>query len=67
MKGIIKKVMTDKGYGFIEDAEDSEKDIFFHSSKVSSDFYALQIGTEVTFDLEDTDRGSQAVNVTIVE
>ncbi len=67
MQGTIKKVMTDKGYGFIENAEDAEKDIFFHSSGVSGDFYALQIGTTVTFDLEDTDRGQQAVNVTIVE
>jgi cold shock CspA family protein len=67
MQGTIKKVMTDKGYGFIENEEDAEKDIFFHSSGVTGDFYALQIGTKVTYDLEDTDRGSQAVNVAIVE
>jgi len=66
MQGIIKKVMTDKGYGFIEDDEDKDKDVFFHSSKVSSDFFALQIGAQVTYDLEETDRGSQAVNVAIV-
>lgn len=67
MQGVIRKIMTNKGYGFIEDDENKDKDVFFHSSRVSGDFYALQIGSKVTYDLEETDRGPQAVNVTLVD
>jgi len=56
--------MSGRGYGFIE--TDGEKDIFFHSSRVKDDFYYLREGQAVEFDLEETDRGPQAVNVEVV-
>ena len=64
MKGTVKRVMSGRGYGFIE--TDGEKDIFFHSSRVKDDFYYLREGQAVEFDLEETDRGPQAVNVEVV-
>ena len=62
MKGTIKRVMYDRNYGFIQvDGED--KDIFFHRSGVTVEFHDLKEGDAVEFDLEDTDRGQQAINL----
>lgn len=64
MTGKIKRVM-DKGFGFIESA-DSDKDIFFHFSQlVDVDFNQLQEGDEVQFEIEDSPKGPQAVNITV--
>ncbi len=62
MKGVIKRVMYDRNYGFIN-VEGEEKDIFFHSSGCKADFQDLREGVEVEFDIEETDRGKQATNV----
>jgi CspA family cold shock protein len=62
MKGVIKRIMYDRNYGFIQ-AEGEEKDIFFHRSGVTVEFNDLREGDEVEFDVEDTDRGPQAVNL----
>ena len=62
MKGTIKRVMYDRNYGFIQvDGED--KDIFFHRSGVTVEFHDLKEGDAVEFELEDTDRGQQAINL----
>ena len=62
MKGVIKKTM-DKGFGFIS-PEDGEKDIFFHSnSLVGVSFNELHEGDTVSFEVEDTEKGKNAVNV----
>lgn len=62
MKGAIKKV-TDRGYGFIG-VEDKENDIFFHSNDlVDVSFDELREGDEVTFEIEESDKGENAVNV----
>ncbi len=62
MKGVIKKVM-DKGFGFIA-PEDGGKDIFFHSnSLVGVQFNDLREGDAVSFEVEDTEKGKNAVNV----
>lgn len=64
MNGVIKK-LTDKGFGFIS-AEGMEKDIFFHSKNlVGVQFSELQEGQAVTFDIEQTPKGPNAVNVTL--
>lgn len=58
---IIKK--TDRGFGFIE-AEDG-KEIFFHStSLVGTSFEEIQEGAVVSFDVEQTQKGLNAQNVT---
>ena len=55
-------MISDKGYGFITQ-EGEEKDLFFHRSGVKGEFDDLNEGDEVEFDLEETDRGTQANNV----
>ena len=62
MNGVIKK-KTDKGFGFIT-AEGQEKDLFFHSnSLVDVTFDELQEGDNVSFEVEDSPKGPNAVNV----
>jgi CspA family cold shock protein len=63
MKGTIKRVLSGRGYGFIE-AEGEENDIFFHSTQTKDDFYTLREGDIVEFEIEQTNRGPQAVDVT---
>lgn len=67
MNGVIKKLITDKGFGFIS-VEGQEKDLFFHSnSLVDVQFTDLKEGDKVTFDVEDSPKGKNAVNVKRVE
>jgi CspA family cold shock protein len=62
MQGVIKKKI-DKGFGFIT-VPGQEKDLFFHSkSLVGVTFDELQEGDNVTFDVEDSPKGPNAVNV----
>ena len=65
MKGTIKRVIYDRNFGFIQ-AEGEEKDIFFHQSGVTGELGDLKEGDTVEFDVEDTDRGQQAVNLKTV-
>jgi cold shock protein len=63
MTGKIKR-LTDKGFGFIGSEENAGKDVFFHSSAlVEVGFNDLREGDEVTFDIEDSDKGPRAINV----
>ena len=63
MNGTIKKLVTEKGFGFIS-VEGQEKDLFFHSkSLVGVTFDELQEGDALTFDVEDSEKGKNAVNV----
>lgn len=62
MTGVIKK-KTDKGFGFISVAG-QEKDVFFHSkSLVGVTFDELHEGDQVSFEIEDSPKGPNAVNV----
>ena len=62
-KGTVKWFNNQKGYGFIT-AEDG-KDVFVHFSAIQGDgFKTLEEGQAVTFDVEESDRGPQAANVT---
>jgi CspA family cold shock protein len=62
MKSTIKR-LTDKGFGFIA-SENSDRDLFFHSNNlVDVQFSELQVGDEVTFDIEQSEKGPNAVNV----
>ena len=62
MNGVIKKKI-DKGFGFIT-VPGQEKDLFFHSkSLVGVTFDELQEGDNVTFEVEDSPKGPNAVNV----
>jgi len=62
MQGTVKKKM-DKGFGFIS-IPGQEKDLFFHSnSLVGVTFDEIREGDTVTFDMEDSPKGPNAVNV----
>jgi len=65
MEGTIKKIIDHRGFGFIA-VEGESDDIFFHRSQVQGSlvFEELREGTTVQFDLEDTMKGPQAINIT---
>ncbi|MFA6447290.1 MAG: cold shock domain-containing protein [Patescibacteria group bacterium] len=66
MNGVIKK-LTDRGFGFIG-AEGQAKDLFFHSrSLVDVTFDELREGDNVTFEVEQGEKGPAAVNVKRVQ
>lgn len=63
-QGTIRKLITDKGFGFIE----GEKgDLFFHHSSVEgSKFEELREGQSVEFDEGRGPKGPRAENVRVV-
>ncbi len=62
--GTIKKVMKDRGFGFIRTAEG--KEVFFHRSECRSvAFDDLEQGQNVDFDEADDPKGPRARNVRV--
>jgi CspA family cold shock protein len=62
VNGTIKR-LTDKGFGFIG-VEGMEKDVFFHSKAlVGVTFDELREGDAVSFEIEESPKGKNAVNV----
>ena len=61
--GTIKKVVADRGFGFI--AAEDEKEYFFHRGGLDSslDFDRLQGGERVEFDVEQSPKGARAAKV----
>ena len=60
--GIVKWFSDEKGYGFIESAEGS--DVFVHHSEISgSGFKTLSERDQVTFEMEQGNKGPKATNV----
>ena len=67
LNGTVKWYNGKKGFGFIE-REDKEKDVFVHASAVkSAGIRYLNENQKVTFDLEDSQKGPNAINLKIVE
>ena len=63
LKGKVKWFNDSKGYGFIE-REDKEKDVFVHSSAVKdAGLNYLNEGDELTFEVENGDKGPSAVKL----
>jgi CspA family cold shock protein len=64
-KGRVKWFNDQKGYGFIE--QEDGPDVFVHHSGIEgSGFKSLNEGDEVTFDVEQGQKGPAAVRVTVV-
>jgi len=66
--GTVKWFNDEKGFGFIQ-PEDGSKDVFVHFRQVNRTGYgrvSLPDGQKVTFEVEEGQKGPQAVNVTAV-
>ena len=62
MNGTVKWFNDSKGYGFIS-REDGD-DVFVHHSSIAGEgFKSLAEGDEVTFEIEQGEKGPSAVNV----
>ncbi len=65
-KGKIKKLVRDRGFGFISATDGRE--VFFHqSSLVDVEFDALTEDQEVEFEVEKSPKGARAINVKPVQ
>ena len=67
MTGIIKTLISDKGFGFIS-REGEAKDLFFHSKELQGVTYdELNVGDTVSFEIDNSGpKGPAAVSVTRV-
>jgi CspA family cold shock protein len=59
--GTIKKLVTERGFGFIQ--ADDGKEYFFHRSSTEADFEGLRGGELVTFEVEPSPKGPRAGRV----
>lgn len=67
--GLVKWFNDSKGYGFIQAADDKDnRDIFVHYTAITGEgFKTLAEGQTVQFELVDSPKGPQALNVAKIE
>ena len=64
--GTVKWFNNERGYGFILDPRDENVEYFVHYTSILSDGYkTLKAGQKVSFELKETDKGTQAVDVKV--
>ncbi len=61
MRGIVKRKMDERGFGFIATGE--EDDVFFHASDCVSSFDDLGEGDAVEFELTESEGRRRAIKV----
>ncbi len=62
LTGKVKWFSNVKGYGFIE--QENGEDIFVHFTAIQEDGYrSLEEGQQVSYEVEQTEKGPQAVRV----
>jgi len=62
-EGVVKWFSERKGFGFIE--QEDGQDLFVHHSAINmTGFRTLNDGDRVSFEVEESDRGPKAKNVT---
>lgn len=66
MFGTIKKIIRDKGFGFIV-PDDGSDEVFFHRSRLAPKvvFEDLREGDEVEFQVTKGEKGPQAANLKV--
>ncbi|QVK17571.1 cold-shock protein [Mycoplasmatota bacterium] len=65
MVGTVKWFNREKGFGFIE--RENGEDVFVHFSAIQVEGYkSLEEGQSVEFEVEESQRGPQAVNVRVL-
>ncbi|MBP9694738.1 MAG: cold-shock protein [Alphaproteobacteria bacterium] len=66
-KGTVKWFNSKKGYGFIQPADQSGKDVFVHITAVNqAGMRSLDEGQVLEFDLEESRGRTAAVNISVV-
>lgn len=65
MRGKVKRKVTDRGFGFIEN--DKGKEYFFHHSQCKTPFDSINEGDKVKFEIESSPKGPRANGVEVFE
>ena len=64
--GKIKKVVSERGFGFISDTDGRE--VFFHQSGlVDAQFDSLKEGQPVQFEIENSPKGPRAISIALAK
>ena len=64
--GKIKKLVRDRGFGFISDVDGRE--LFFHqTSLIDTQFDAIKEDQSVEFEVEKSPKGPRAINVRVTQ
>ena len=61
-KGTIKRLVADKGFGFIRE-DGGSREFFFHRTAVDGDFADLREGQSVSYEEEHSEKGPRAAEV----
>ncbi len=64
LKGRILKYLSYRGFGFIK-SDENQDELFFHSSNYPI-MEKPSIGKYLEFDIEESSKGKQAVNIKII-
>lgn len=66
-KGKVKWFNNQKGYGFLVSEDGTEFFVHYSGINTTEKFKSLAEDENVVFDVIDTEKGRQAINVTVVE